>query len=50
MALLAGCSSGNNEAENTNDTDIKKLVNDYQVGNVEAESESLTSSEIIVTD
>lgn len=50
MALLVGCSSGNNEAQNADTADIKKLVNDYTVGNVEAASASITSSELIVTD
>lgn len=47
LALMVGC---NNELENTNTTDIKKLVQDYTVGNVEAASASITSSELIVTD
>ena len=52
LVVLVGCSSesGNKEAENANATDIKQLVQDYTVGNVEAASASITSSELIVTD
>jgi hypothetical protein len=52
LAVLVGCSSesGSKEAENTNATDIKQLVQDYTVGNVEAASASITSAELIVTD
>lgn len=52
LALIAGCGSenGNNEVETASATDIKKLVQDYTVGNAEATSASITSSELIVTD
>ncbi|WP_438311563.1 CueP family metal-binding protein [Sporosarcina sp. FA9] len=46
LALLVGCS---NKAESINTTDIKKLVRDYTVGNLEAASASITSSELIIT-
>jgi hypothetical protein len=46
-ALFVGCS---NDADNSSTTDIKQLVHDYTVGNVEAASASITSSELVVTD
>ncbi|MDY0407175.1 CueP family metal-binding protein [Virgibacillus sp. 179-BFC.A HS] len=51
-ALFMGCSNGNgNDEANKDDvTDIKELVHDYSVGNVEAASASITSSELVVTD
>lgn len=47
--LFVACSSGE-KANNEPDKDIKELVHDYSVGNVEAASASITSSELIVTD
>lgn len=50
-ALSVGCSnesvSENKEVQQT--SDIKELVNDYTVGNAQAASASITSSELIVT-
>lgn len=43
--LFVGCSNENSEA-----TDIKKLVDDYTVGNIKAESASITSSELLIKD
>jgi len=50
--LFAACSSenGGNQAKNADTADIKALVHDYTVGNVEASAASITSSELIVTD
>lgn len=48
--LLVGCGSENEAKEVENPTDIKKLVHDFTVRNVEAASASITSSELIVTD
>lgn len=48
--VLIGCSSGDEANEVENSTNIKKLVHDYTVGNVEAASASITSSELVVTD
>lgn len=48
--LFVGCSNGNNETKDSETIDIKKVVNDYTVGNVKAESASITSSELLVKD
>lgn len=47
LAVIVGCSNG---VGNENTVDIKQMVEDYTVGNVEAASASITSSELIVTD
>src|SRR5690625_1875278 len=50
--FIVGCSNekGNDEVKKANSTDIKELVHDYTVGNAEAASASITSSELVVTD
>lgn len=57
--VLSACNGGSVSEENVskestsqeNQTqDIKKLVNDYSVGNITAESASITSHQLIVTD
>src|SRR5699024_238480 len=48
--LLGACSDGDNEVDLTSATDIKQLVQDYTMGEAEAASASITSSELIVTD
>lgn len=50
--LSVACSNGNggNEADGMNTADIKQLVQNYTVGDAEAASASITSSELIVTD
>ncbi|HLR22938.1 MAG TPA: CueP family metal-binding protein [Pseudogracilibacillus sp.] len=48
--FFVACSNGNDEAKNVDTTDIKGLVHDYTVGNVEAASASITSTELVVTD
>ncbi|SOC11564.1 hypothetical protein SAMN05880501_106213 [Ureibacillus xyleni] len=45
--VLAAC-SGSSEEQNASQ-DIKTLVNDYSIGNLKAESASITSKELIVT-
>ena len=54
MALVfmffVACSTGNDETKNNDTTDIKELVHDYTIGNMEAASASITSSELIITD
>ncbi|HAQ06661.1 MAG TPA: hypothetical protein DCR24_03715 [Bacillus bacterium] len=51
--VLGACSGGSVKEETTsqeNQTqDIKKLVNDYSVRNIEAKSASITSNQLIVT-
>lgn len=48
IALIsAACSNGGEDM--TSGKDIKELVHDYSVGNIEAEAASITSSELIVT-
>lgn len=42
------CSDGGEDA--ASDKDIKELVHDYSVGNIEAEAASITSSELMVKD
>lgn len=48
--FFVACSSGNDEIKNVDTTDIKELVHDYTVGNVDAASASITSTELVVTD
>src|SRR5699024_10424825 len=48
--LLGACSNEDNGADITSDADIKQLVQDYTMGEAEAASASITSSELIVTD
>ena len=50
LLLLGACSNGDNEANITSTADIKQLVQDYTMGEAEAASASITSSELIVTD
>lgn len=50
LAFFVGCSSEDSEVKNLSTTEIKQLVQDYTVGNAEAASASITSSELIVTD
>lgn len=51
--VLGACNGGSVNEESTsqeNQTqDIKELVNDYSVGNIKAESASITSHQLIVT-
>lgn len=47
LAILVGCSNG---AGNESTADIKQMVEDYTIGNLDAASASITSSELIVTD
>lgn len=51
MALLVSCSATDekNATEATDVQDIKQLVNDYSVGNIEGQSASITSHQLIVT-
>lgn len=51
--LLIGCNGNTNEESTAKDNDvkdIKELVHDYSVGNIEDESASITSTQLIVTD
>lgn len=48
--LLIGCSDNQPKNEAESPADIKTLVHDYTVGNKEAASASITSSELVVTD
>lgn len=48
--LLGACSNEDNGADITSAADIKQLVQDYTMGEAEAASASITSSELIVTD
>ncbi|RSK26446.1 hypothetical protein EJF36_06000 [Bacillus sp. HMF5848] len=49
--VLAACNGGN-EVENvaSEDKNIKDLVHDYSVGNIDNQSASITSHHLIVTD
>ncbi len=54
VAMLAAC-SGNNANEDdstaTNKTeDIKELVHEYSIGNIQNQTASITSDQLIVTD
>ncbi|GIO25437.1 CueP family metal-binding protein [Ornithinibacillus bavariensis] len=49
FAILAACSDSTSN-EDGSQNDIKKLVNDYSVGNYENVNASITSTELIVTD
>src|SRR5699024_8320626 len=48
--LLGVCSNGDNDANITCAADLKQLVQDYTMGEAEAASASITSSQLIVTD
>lgn len=50
IGLLMGCQSENNEAKTNDQVDIKQLVNDLTVRNIQPASASITSSELIVMD
>ncbi len=48
--LLAGCASNEATPETANGVeDVKQLVNDYSVGNIEDQTASITSHQLIVT-
>lgn len=49
MVIFVGCSNGDGNNE-MGTAEIKEMVQDYTVGNLEAASASITSSELIVTD
>lgn len=49
LVLLLGCTN-NDVSEKETEVNIKELVHDYTVGNLEAASASITSNELIVTD
>ncbi|MEI3610520.1 CueP family metal-binding protein [Pseudogracilibacillus sp. SO10305] len=53
VLFLAACGGGNNENEATGSLskeELKALVNDYSVGNVEGHQASITSEQLIITD
>ncbi|GAA0497706.1 CueP family metal-binding protein [Salinibacillus aidingensis] len=49
--VLAACSSNSNEeTKNNQEVDIKKIVQDYSTDEITAQSASITSEQLIVTD
>ncbi len=51
LAACSGESANEGNATTENETpNIKELVNDYSVGNIEDQTASITSQELIVTD
>src|SRR4051812_5306667 len=51
LAACSGESTNGESASKVNDTqDIKKLVSEYSLGNIENQSASITSQQLIVTE
>lgn len=52
--VLVACGGGNTNEDNSpkvsGTEDVKKLVNDYSAGNIDAKSASITSHQLVVTE